>query len=86
MLADNHLTPEHEAIIAAGQGGPVHFDGTHGKYVVMRSNVYDAMLGIGEDALAATLAAVQAGIADVEAGRTQDVDEFFDELERKHES
>ncbi len=86
MLADNHLTPEHEATIAAGQGGPVSFDGSQGKYVVMRTEVYDAMLGLGDDTAAATLAAVREGIADVDAGRTQDAEEFFDELARKYES
>jgi hypothetical protein len=86
MLADNHLTPEHEATVAAGQGGPVYFDGTQGKYVVMRTDVYDAMLGLSDDSPAATLAAVRQGIADVEAGRVQDAEEFFDELARKYES
>ena len=86
MLADNHLSPENEAYVATGQGGPVVFDGSGGKYVVMRTDVYDAMLGVGNKSLAATLAAVHEGLADVEAGRTQDADEFFDELERKYES
>lgn len=81
MLADNHLSPEHEAFIAASQGGPVVFDGSGGKYVVMRTEVYDAMLGVGDDSLAATLAAVQEGLADVAAGRTRDADEFFDTLQ-----
>ena len=86
MLADNHLTPEHEAAIAAGQGKPVYFDGTNGKYVVMRTDVYDSMLGLGDDTTEAILAAVRLGIADVEAGRTQDSEEFFDELMQKYES
>jgi hypothetical protein len=86
MLSDNHLSPEHEAFIAAGQGGPVVFDGSGGQYVVMRTDVYDAMLGVGDESLAASLAAVREGIADIEAGRTQDADEFFDELARKYES
>lgn len=86
MLSDNHLSPEHEAFVAAGQGGPVYFDGTGGKYVVMRTDVYDAMLGVGDESLAATLAAVREGIADVAAGRSQDADEFFDKLARKYES
>lgn len=80
MLSDHHLSPEHEAWIAAGQGGPVYFDGSHGTYVAMRSDVYDAMLGLGNESLAEELAAVKRGIADVEAGLTQEADEFFDEL------
>jgi hypothetical protein len=86
MLSDHHLTPEHEATIAAGQGGPVYFGGSQGSYVVMRSDIYDAMLGIGDESLAETLTAVRQGIADVEAGRTQDAGAFFDELARKYES
>jgi predicted transcriptional regulator len=86
MYADQHLTPEHESAIEAGQGGPIFFGGSRDKYVVMRSDVYDAMLGIGDDSLEATLAAVRQGLADVEAGRTQDADEFFADLTRKYES
>jgi hypothetical protein len=86
MLSDHHLTPEHEATVAAGQGGPVYFDGSQGTYVVMRSEVYDAMLGLGDESLAAKLAAVRQGIADVEAGLTQDADEFFGDLARRYES
>ena len=86
MLADNHLTPEHEATIVAGQGGPVYFDGSQGKYVVMRTEVYDAMLGLGDDSLEATLAAVRQGLADVDAGRAQDAEVFFAELARRYES
>lgn len=86
MFADNHLSPEHEAFVAAGQGGPVYFDGSGGKYVVMRTDIFDAMLGVGDESLAATLAAVREGLADVEAGRTQDANEFFDKLARKYES
>jgi predicted transcriptional regulator len=65
------------------------FDGSSGTYVVMRADVYDAMLGLGDEsveAIEATLAAVRQGIADVEAGRTRDADEFLDELARKYES
>jgi hypothetical protein len=86
MLADHHLTPEHEAAVEAGQGGPVYFDGSHSKYVVMRTDVYDAMLGIGDDTEEATLEAVRRGLADVKAGRTRDAEEFFDELARKYET
>jgi len=86
MLSDHHLTPEHEAAIAAGQGGPVYFNGSQGAYVVMSSDVYDAMLGLGDESTAANLAAVRQGIADVEAGLTQEADEFFDELKRRYES
>ena len=86
MLADFHLTPEHEAAVHAGQGGPVAFDGTNGKYVVMRTEVYEAMLGIGDESAEATLDAVRRGLADLEAGRTCDAELFLDELAQKYET
>ena len=85
MLTNFHLTPEHEAAVNAGHGGPVAFDGTSGKYVVMRTDIYEAMLGIGDDSAAATLAAVKRGLADVEADRTCDAEQFFEELAQKYE-
>lgn len=65
-------------------GGPIKFDGERGEYVVMTINVYDAMLGISNDEEAETLASVRRGIADVVAGRSQDVDEAFDKLEARY--
>jgi hypothetical protein len=85
MLSDFHLTPENEAAISAGQGGPVVFGGSAGKYVVMRSDVYEAMLGIGDDSAEAALEAVKQGLADIDAGRFVDAEQFFDELARKYE-
>jgi len=48
--------------------------------------VYQAMLGLGEEDAAETLASVRRGLADMEAGRTQDLDEAFNELDARHES
>ncbi len=54
-------------------------------YVVMRTQVYREMMGVGTDAeYAASLAAVREGLDDVDAGRTVPVDDFFRELDRKH--
>jgi predicted transcriptional regulator len=50
---------------------------------MMRPDVYAAMLGMGDDAETETLASVRRGLADVEAGRTQDLDEAFDELDAR---
>ena len=67
-------------------GGPLSIDGQQGRYIVMRADVYEAMLGISENEDAETLASVRRGIADMEAGRTHDVAKSFDALEARHES
>ena len=67
-------------------GGPLEIVGQQGKYVVMRLDVYDAMLGISDDEEAETLASVRRGLADVAAGRTHDADEAFDRLESRYAS
>lgn len=74
------LTPSTEALLAQ-HGGPLTVPGQHGQYVVMRSDVYEAMLGMADDEDADTLAAVLRGIADLNAGRVQDLEVAFDELE-----
>ncbi|NOZ40386.1 MAG: hypothetical protein GXP24_09190 [Planctomycetes bacterium] len=61
--------------------GPVTVVGQQGRYVLMRAEVFDAMLGVGEDDAAETLASVKRGIADLDAGRTHEVDEAFDKLD-----
>jgi len=61
--------------------GPMTVVGQQGKYVLMREEVFDAMLGVGENENAETLASVMRGIADLAAGRTHDVDEAFDQLD-----
>jgi len=44
------------------------------------------MFDLGDDTMEATLAAIRQGLADVESGRTQDAEEFFDELASTYES
>ena len=61
-------------------GGPLSVPGERGEYVVMRADVYDAMLGIETDDEAETLASVRRGLADMEAGRMRDLDEVFGDL------
>ncbi len=65
-------------------GGPLTIVGQQGKYVVMRLDVYDAMLGMSDDDEAETLASVRRGLADVDTGRTHDADEAFDRLESRY--
>jgi hypothetical protein len=76
------LTPETESLLQQ-HGGPLALSGQKGKYVVMRADVYVAMLGVGDDDEAETLASVRRGIADMEAGRTRDIDEVFEELDSR---
>lgn len=65
-------------------GGPLQIAGAHGQYVVMRQDVYDAMLGISDDDDAETLASVRRGIADVDTGRTHGINEAFQRLETRY--
>jgi PHD/YefM family antitoxin component YafN of YafNO toxin-antitoxin module len=79
------ITPETEQVLQKS-GGPLQIVGQQGNYVVMRLDVYDAMLGISDDEDAETLASVRRGLADVAAGRTHDADEAFDRLESRYAS
>ena len=67
------------------QHGFVQAEGSDGKVVVMSMQVYSEMMGIGSDEeLAASLKAIEEGIADIEAGRTVPMDQVFRELDKKH--
>jgi hypothetical protein len=79
------ITPETEQVLQQS-GGPLQIAGQQGNYVVMRLDVYDAMLGISDDEDAETLASVRRGLADVDAGRTHDANEAFDRLESRYAS
>jgi len=79
------IAPETEALLQQ-HGGPLVVPGEQGRYVVMRSDVYDAMLGISTDDEAETIASVRRGLADLEAGKTRDLDDVFDDLERRYDS
>jgi predicted transcriptional regulator len=81
------LAPETEAVVLAQHGGPVSVPGSQENFVVMTMQAYRELLGIGtEEEHQASLAAIRRGLADVEAGRTRDMDEFFDELERRYQT
>jgi len=80
------LAPETEAVVLAQHGGPVTVPGSQENYVVMTMQAYRELLGIGtEEEYQASLDSLRKSLADVEAGRTTDADEFFDELERRYE-
>jgi hypothetical protein len=77
------LAPAFENLLSQ-HGGPLSINGTHGNYVVMRSDVYEQMLGLSEPAEAEILAAVQRGLADLDAGRTVSLEEAMKELRSRH--
>lgn len=78
-----NLSPQVEASLQSN-GGPLAVTGQQGEYIVMRLDVYNAMLGIGVDDEAETLASVRRGLADVDAGRTKTVNQVFDRLESRY--
>jgi hypothetical protein len=79
------IAPETEVLLQR-LGGPISVVGTQGDYVVMRSDVYTAMLGITEGEEAETLASIRRGLDDLKAGRVHDLDEAFDEIDARDES
>ena len=79
------FTPETESLLQQF-GGPLSLAGEHGSYVVMRTDVYEAMLGLESDEEAETLASVRRGVADVQAGRTHGVEEAFTKLSSRYDS
>lgn len=74
------ITPETETLLQQ-HGGPITLSGQQGEYVVMRTDVYDAMLGIVAGDEAETLASVRRGLADMEAGRMRDLDDVFGDVD-----
>lgn len=81
---DIQLTPELLRTVDA-QHGCATFKAGSDSYVVMRSDIYRELLGIGSDAdFAASLEAIREGWSDVEAGRTLSMKEFFQEFDRQH--
>jgi len=76
------LTPAIETVLGQ-HGGPLSIVGSQGEYVVMRSDVYQSMLGMNDNE---TLAAIRRGLDDLDADRTQLLSEAMQELRARHES
>ncbi|TWU25582.1 hypothetical protein [Bythopirellula polymerisocia] len=85
QIPTSPITPDTESLLQM-HGGPLSLEGQHGKYVVMRTDVYEAMLGLEADEEAETLASVRRGVADVQTGRTHDVEAVFKNLISRHEA
>ena len=80
----NQLTPELQQTVES-QHGCATVDANGRSYVVMRSELYRELLGIGtETDYQASLQAIREGWDDVQAGRTVSLDGFFQEFDRKH--
>ena len=68
---------QHRGFIEVESGGDT--------YVLMSMPMYRDMMGVGsETEYQESLNAIREGIADVEAGRTRPVADFFSEFDRKH--
>lgn len=68
---------QHHGFLEVEGGGAV--------YVVMSMQVFREMMGVGSEAeYRASVDAIREGLADVEAGRTRPVADFFEDLDRKH--
>ncbi len=74
------IGPETEFLLQQ-HGGPLTNPGQQGDYVVMRTDVYNAMLGLSEDEEAETLASIRRGLADLDAGRVRDLDDEGKDLD-----
>ncbi len=74
------LTPEQQQALQSKHG---FVKGS--TYVLMTMDVFRAMMGVGtEEEMAASLRAIDEGLADIEAGRTLPQDQVFRELDQKY--
>jgi hypothetical protein len=65
--------------------GCLQVRGQRSEYVVMSIQAFRELMGVGSDAqLADSMDAVDQGLADVDAGRTQPVEAFFQEFDARH--
>jgi hypothetical protein len=78
------LTDEQQHAVDQHQGF-LEVEGASAAYVVMSMQVFREMMGVGSEAeYQGSLAAIREGLADVEAGRTRPMADFFRDLDRKH--
>lgn len=74
------LSPDIEQLVAENHG-MARLDGQQASYVVMSDQTYRELLGIGtDDELRESIAAIEQGLADAEAGRTRPFREVIAEL------
>jgi PHD/YefM family antitoxin component YafN of YafNO toxin-antitoxin module len=65
--------------------GLLEVEGGGSAYVLISMESFRQMMGVGSDAsYQASLNAIREGLADVEAGRTRSMDEFFGDFDRRH--
>lgn len=81
---ETRLTDEQRRAVDQHHGF-LEVEGGGSAYVVMSRQAFREMMGLGTEAeYQASLGAVREGLADVEAGRTRPVNDFFREFDGKH--
>ncbi|MCA9027028.1 MAG: hypothetical protein KDA86_17605 [Planctomycetaceae bacterium] len=79
-MPETILTPELQTALDEGNG---FVQGS--SFVLMTVEAYREMMGVGsEEEMRASVEAVHRGLADVEAGRTHDMDDVFRELDETY--
>ena len=69
---------QHHGFLEVEGGGAI--------YVLMSMQVFREMMGVGSEAeYQASIEAIREGLADIEAGRTRPIDDFFRDLDGKHD-
>jgi hypothetical protein len=78
------LTDEQREAVEQHRGF-LEMEGDGGAYVLMSMQAFRDMMGVGSPVeYQASLDAIHEGLADVEAGRTQLLDEFLEDFDRRH--
>lgn len=78
------LTEDQKNAIAEHHGF-VEVEGGDDSYVLLSSQVFREMMGVGDDdQYRASLQAIEEGLADIAAGRTRPMQDFFREFDRRH--
>lgn len=80
------LPPDIEAAVVANHGGPVSVAGQFGNYIVMNLDVYAEPLAVSPGDMAESVAAIQRSLGQAEAGQVRDLNDAFDDLERRYGS
>jgi hypothetical protein len=65
--------------------GCLQVKGQDSSYIVMSVETFREMMGVGTDEeLTASLRAIEQGLADIKAGRSRSLDDFFNEFDARH--
>ena len=79
------LTDEQRQALDLQHGGPVSVEADDGTYILMSIDAYRSMMGVGSDAdFDASIAALRAGMQDIQAGRTRPIRDALDDLAARY--